>query len=302
MAWDSLLLTSEKYLALFHLIFVIFFLYREAIQSHGFGAGGTRNISGTSYYHVALEKELADLHKKDSALIFSSCYVANDATLSTLGKMIPNLVYFSDAGNHNSMIVGIRHGKTKKEIFRHNDPGHLEELLRKYDPQVPKIVAFESVYSMSGNIAPIEEICDIAHKYNALTFIDEVHAVGLYGDRGAGVGERDGIMDKLDIISGTLGKAFGVAGGYVAGSAKMIDMVRSYADGFIFTTAMPPMQSVAARKSVQILKSEEGQELRARHQWSVRRLRNALVQAGLPVVPSPSHIIPLHVSKKIKIS
>ena len=252
---------------------------------------------------MALEKELADLHGKDSALIFSSCYVANDATLSTLGKMIPNLVYFSDAGNHNSMIVGIRHGKTKKEIFRHNDPEHLEELLKKYDPQVPKIVAFESVYSMSGNIAPIEEICDVAHKYNALTFIDEVHAVGLYGDRGAGIGERDGIMDKLDMISGTLGKAFGVAGGYVAGSAKMIDMVRSYADGFIFTTAMPPMQSVAALKSVQILKSEEGRELRARHQWSVRRLRNALVQAGLPVVPSPSHIIPLHVSQvKIEIN
>ena len=260
------------------------------------GAGGTRNISGNSYYHVALEKELADLHQKDSALIFSSCYVANDATLSTLGKMIPGCVVFSDAGNHNSMIVGIRHGGSKKEIFRHNDPEHLESLLQQYDPSVPKLVAFESVYSMSGSIAPIKEICDVAHKYNALTFIDEVHAVGLYGDRGAGIGERDHIMEDLDIISGTLGKAFGVAGGYVAGSEKMIDMVRSYADGFIFTTAMPPMQAVAALKSVQILKSDEGRSLRAKHQESVQRLRGSLEEAGLPVVPSPSHIIPLHVS------
>ena len=269
---------------------------REALKSHGVGAGGTRNISGNSYYHVALERELADLHRKDSALVFSSCYVANDATLSTLGKMIPGCVVFSDAGNHNSMIVGIRHGGSKKEIFRHNDPGHLEELMSRYDPSTPKIVAFESVYSMSGSIAPIKAICDVAHKYNALTFIDEVHAVGLYGERGAGIGERDDIMEDLDIISGTLGKAFGVAGGYIAGSAKMIDMVRSYADGFIFTTAMPPMQAVAALKSVQILKSEEGRSLRRQHQESVKRLRDSLVEVGLPVVPSPSHIVPLHVS------
>lgn len=266
------------------------------MQKHGVGAGGTRNISGTSYYHVKLERELADLHQTGSALIFSSCYVANDATLTTLGKMIPGCVVFSDAGNHNSMIVGIRHGGSKKEIFRHNDPQHLEEVLSKYDPSVPKIVAFESVYSMSGTIAPIKEICDIAHRHNALTFIDEVHAVGLYGERGAGVGERDDIMEHLDIISGTLGKAFGVAGGYVAGSSKMIDMVRSYADGFIFTTAMPPMQAVAALKSVQILKSDEGQSLRRKHQESVRRVRASLEGAGLPVVPTPSHIIPLHVS------
>ena len=276
--------------------------HREAMKKHGVGAGGTRNISGTSYYHVALEKELADLHKKDAALIFSSCYVANDASLSTLGKMIPGCVVFSDAANHNSMIVGIRHGKTKKEIFHHNDPEHLESLLSQYDQNVPKIVAFESVYSMSGAIAPIKEICDVAHRYNALTFIDEVHAVGLYGDRGAGVGERDNLMDDLDIISGTLGKAFGVAGGYIAGSSQMIDMVRSYADGFIFTTAMPPMQAVAARKSVQILKSEEGRELRRKHQESVKRLRNSLQDAGLPVVYSPSHIIPLHVRIKITLA
>lgn len=245
-----------------------------------------------------MEKELADLHKKDSSLVFSSCYVANDATLSTLGKMIPGCVVFSDAGNHNSMIVGIRNGGSKKEIFRHNDPEHLESLMSKYDPSVPKIVAFESVYSMSGSIAPIKEICDVAHRYNALTFIDEVHAVGLYGERGAGIGERDYIMEHLDIISGTLGKAFGVAGGYIAGSSKLIDMIRSYADGFIFTTAMPPMQAVAALKSVQILKSEEGRSLRSKHQESVRRLRGSLEEAGLPVVPSPSHIIPLHVRGK----
>ena len=260
------------------------------------GAGGTRNISGNSYFHVALERELADLHRKESSLVFSSCYVANDATLSTLGKMIPGCIVFSDAGNHNSMIVGIRHGGSKKEIFRHNDPEHLEQLMSKYDPSVPKIVAFESVYSMSGSIAPIKEICDVAHRHNALTFIDEVHAVGLYGERGAGIGERDDIMEDLDIVSGTLGKAFGVAGGYIAGSAKMIDMIRSYADGFIFTTAMPPMQAVAALKSVQILKSDEGRNLRKKHQESVKRLRESLVEVGLPVVPSPSHIVPLHVS------
>lgn len=193
------------------------------------------------------------------------------------------------------MIVGILHSGAKKEIFRHNDPEHLEELLKKYDPMQPKIVAFESVYSMTGDICPMKEICDVAHKYNALTFIDEVHAVGLYGEHGAGVGERDGLMDKLDIVTGTLGKAFGTCGGYVAGSEKMVDMVRSYAAGFIFTTAMPPMQAVAARQSVQILKSQEGRELRAKHQESVRSLRNLLQEAGLPVVPSPSHIIPLHV-------
>ena len=273
---------------------------RKALKNHGVGAGGTRNISGNSYHHIALEKELASLHRKEAGLVFTSCYVANDATLSTLGKMIPGLVYFSDAGNHNSMIVGIRHSNCKKEIFRHNDPDHLDSLLRKYDPSVPKIVAFESVYSMSGCIAPIKELCDVAHRHNALTFIDEVHAVGLYGEQGAGIGERDGITEDLDIISGTLGKAFGVAGGYIAGSSKLIDMVRSYADGFIFTTAMPPMQAVAAKKSIEILRSEDGRELRRRHQENVKRLKNSLEEAGLPVVPSPSHIIPLHVSGRLK--
>lgn len=260
------------------------------------GAGGTRNISGTSYHHVQLEKEIAKLHQKEAGLIFSSCYVANDATLTTLGKMLPDCVYFSDAGNHNSMVIGIRHSRAKKEIFHHNDPGHLERLLQKYDRNQPKIVAFESVYSMSGNISPIKEICEVAHKYNALTFIDEVHAVGLYGDHGAGVGEREGLMDQLDIVSGTLGKAFGVAGGYIAGSSKLVDMVRSYADGFIFTTAMPPMQAAAACKSIQILASDEGRQLREKHRASVANLRRLLGEAKLPALPSPSHIVPLHVS------
>eukprot|EP00731_Ephydatia_muelleri_P002417 Em0001g2417a len=267
----------------------------EAIKEHGFGAGGTRNISGSSYHHVALERELADLHRKESALIFSSCYVANDTALTTLGKMIPNCVIFSDQGNHNSMVVGMIHSGAKKEVFRHNDPLHLEELLRKYDPAHPKIVAFESVHSMTGAICPLGEMLDVAHRYNALTFVDEVHAVGLYGERGGGVGERDGEMHRMDVISGTLGKAFGTAGGYIAGSAQLVDMVRSYGAGFIFTTAMPPVQAVAARRSVQVLKSEEGRALRERHQGLVRRLKGSLVEAGLPVIPCPSHIIPLHV-------
>ena len=272
-------------------------LFRNVIKENGVGAGGTRNISGTSYHHVQLEKEIAKLHQKEAGLIFSSCYVANDATLTTLGKMLPDCVYFSDAGNHNSMVMGIRHSRAKKEIFHHNDPGHLERLLQKYDLDQPKVVAFESVYSMSGNIAPIKEICDVAHQYNALTFIDEVHAVGLYGDHGAGIGEREGLMNELDIVSGTLGKAFGVAGGYIAGSSKLVDMIRSYADGFIFTTAMPPMQAAAARKSIQILASAEGQQMREKHRASVANLRRLLQEARLPAIPSPSHIVPLHVSR-----
>lgn len=228
-------------------------------------------------------------------MIFSSCYVANDATLSTLCNMLPNCVIFSDAGNHASMIAGIRHSGAKKEIFRHNDVSHLEELLKKYDPLQPKLVAFESVYSMSGDVGPIREICEVSHKYNAITFIDEVHAVGLYGNQGAGVAERDGVMDQCDIITGTLGKAFGVAGGYIAGSSSLVDMIRSYAPGFIFTTSMPPLQAVAALTSIQILRSEEGKALRELHQSSVKGLKSALLAAGLPVISSPSHIIPLHV-------
>ena len=272
--------------------------FRNTITNHGVGAGGTRNISGTSYYHCLLEQELASLHQKEAGLVFSSCYVANDSTLATVGKMLPNCVYFSDSENHASMIQGIIHSRAKKEVFRHNDYVHLEELLSKYDPMRPKIVAFESVYSMSGDIGPIREICEVAHRYNALTFIDEVHAVGLYGEEGAGVAERDGLMDQCDIITGTLGKAFGVAGGYIVGSSKLVDMVRSYASGFIFTTAIPPMQAAAATKSIQILRGPEGKMLRRKHQAVVKQLRAALVAAQLPVIPSPSHIVPVHVSNE----
>jgi 5-aminolevulinate synthase len=210
--------------------------------------------------------------------------------------MLPDCVIFSDAGNHASMIAGIRHSNAKKEIFRHNDVNHLEELLMKYDPFRPKLVAFESVYSMSGDISPIKEICQVSRKYNAITFIDEVHAVGLYGENGAGVAERDGLMDQCDIITGTLGKAFGVGGGYIAGSSALVDMIRSYAPGFIFTTAMPPMQAIAALTSIKILRGDEGRSYRRSHQAAVKQLKAALVAAGLPVVHSPSHIIPLHVS------
>ena len=275
------------------MLFCLF--HSDTIKNHGIGAGGTRNISGTSYYHCALENEVANLHQKEAGLIFSSCYVANDATLSTVCSMLPDCVIFSDEENHASMIIGIRHSKAKKVVFRHNDVGHLEELLQQYDINQPKLVAFESVYSMSGDISPIKEICRISKKYNALTFIDEVHAVGLYGEHGAGVAQRDGVMDQCDIITGTLGKAYGVAGGYIAGSGPLVDMVRSYAPGFIFTTAMPPLQAVAARTSIQVLKGVEGQCLRRKHQATVKQVKAAMTAVGLPVMSSPSHIIPLHV-------
>ncbi|KAM8933966.1 5-aminolevulinate synthase, erythroid-specific, mitochondrial isoform 2-T2 [Pelodytes ibericus] len=267
----------------------------ETLKEHGAGAGGTRNISGTSKYHVDLECELADLHHKDAALLFSSCFVANDSTLFTLARMLPGCEIYSDAGNHASMIQGIRNSGVTKHVFRHNDPAHLEELLRKSDPKRPKIVAFETVHSMDGAICPLEEMCDVAHKYGALTFVDEVHAVGLYGVRGAGVGERDGIMHKMDIISGTLGKAFGCVGGYVASTASLIDTVRSYAAGFIFTTSLPPMVLAGALESVRVLKSEEGQLLRRAHQRNVKHMRQLLMDAGLPVINCPSHIIPIRV-------
>uniref|UniRef100_A0A8C5PMC6 5-aminolevulinate synthase n=1 Tax=Leptobrachium leishanense TaxID=445787 RepID=A0A8C5PMC6_9ANUR len=267
----------------------------ETLKEHGAGAGGTRNISGTSKYHVDLECELADLHNKDAALLFSSCFVANDSTLFTLAKMLPGCEIYSDAGNHASMIQGIRNSGVEKYVFRHNDPAHLEELLQESDPKKPKIVAFETVHSMDGAICPLEEMCDVAHKYGALTFVDEVHAVGLYGQRGAGVGERDGVMHKMDIISGTLGKAFGCVGGYVASAASLIDTVRSYAAGFIFTTSLPPMVLAGALESVRILKSEEGQSLRRAHQRNVKHMRQLLMDSGLPVINCPSHIIPIRV-------
>nr|XP_055040023.1 5-aminolevulinate synthase, nonspecific, mitochondrial [Misgurnus anguillicaudatus]XP_055040024.1 5-aminolevulinate synthase, nonspecific, mitochondrial [Misgurnus anguillicaudatus] len=268
----------------------------DTLQKHGSGAGGTRNISGTSKFHVDLEHELADLHGKDAALLFTSCFVANDSTLFTLAKMLPGCEIYSDAGNHASMIQGIRNSGAKKFIFRHNDANHLRELLVKSDPSTPKIVAFETVHSMDGAVCPLEEMCDVAHEFGAITFVDEVHAVGLYGSRGGGIGDRDGVMHKMDIVSGTLGKAFGCVGGYIASTNALVDTVRSYAAGFIFTTSLPPMLLAGARESIQILKSEEGRALRRKHQRNVKLLRQMLMDTGLPVVHCPSHIIPVRVA------
>ncbi|XP_053156013.1 5-aminolevulinate synthase, non-specific, mitochondrial [Hemicordylus capensis] len=272
----------------------------ETLKQHGAGAGGTRNISGTSKFHVDLEQELADLHGKDAALLFSSCFVANDSTLFTLAKMLPGCEIYSDAGNHASMIQGIRNSRVPKHIFRHNDVGHLQELLRKSNPSTPKIVAFETVHSMDGAVCPLEELCDVAHEHGAITFVDEVHAVGLYGARGGGIGDRDGVMHKMDIISGTLGKAFGCVGGYVASTSSLIDTVRSYAAGFIFTTSLPPMLLAGALESVKTLKSTEGQVLRRQHQRNVKLMRQMLMDAGFPVVHCPSHIIPIRVADAAK--
>ncbi|XP_062616922.1 5-aminolevulinate synthase, erythroid-specific, mitochondrial-like isoform X2 [Saccostrea cucullata] len=269
----------------------------EALKKHGAGAGGTRNISGNSPLHEGLEKELASLHQKEAALVFTSCYVANDTTLYTLGKAIPGVHMFSDAGNHASLIQGIRNSGVPKHIFRHNDPLHLEELLQKVDKSVPKIVVFETVHSMTGDVSPLNELCDVAHKYGAITLVDEVHAVGLYGDHGAGIGERDGCMHKIDIISGTLGKAFGNVGGYIASSARTVDMIRSYGAGFIFTTSLPPTTLAGATASIRVLRSEEGRQLRARQQSNVKYLRSNLMEAGIPALHCPSHIIPIHVGE-----
>uniref|UniRef100_A0AAQ4PJ04 5-aminolevulinate synthase n=1 Tax=Gasterosteus aculeatus aculeatus TaxID=481459 RepID=A0AAQ4PJ04_GASAC len=268
---------------------------RNAVDNHGAGAGGTRNISGTSNFHVTLERELAQLHQKDAALAFSSCFVANDSTLFTLAKMLPGCEIYSDAGNHASMIQGIRNSQAKRFIFRHNDSQHLEELLQRSDPNTPKIVAFETVHSMDGAICPLEELCDVAHRHGALTFVDEVHAVGLYGAHGAGVGERDNVMHKMDIVSGTLGKAFGCFGGYIASSSALVDTVRSFAAGFIFTTALPPMILAGALESIRFLRSRKGQVLRRSHQRNVKHMRQLLMDKGLPVVNCPSHIIPIQV-------
>ncbi|XP_046782444.1 5-aminolevulinate synthase, nonspecific, mitochondrial isoform X1 [Gallus gallus] len=272
----------------------------DTLKQHGAGAGGTRNISGTSKFHVDLEKELADLHGKDAALLFSSCFVANDSTLFTLAKMLPGCEIYSDSGNHASMIQGIRNSRVPKHIFRHNDVNHLRELLKKSDPSTPKIVAFETVHSMDGAVCPLEELCDVAHEHGAITFVDEVHAVGLYGARGGGIGDRDGVMHKMDIISGTLGKAFGCVGGYISSTSALIDTVRSYAAGFIFTTSLPPMLLAGALESVRTLKSAEGQVLRRQHQRNVKLMRQMLMDAGLPVVHCPSHIIPIRVADAAK--
>lgn len=271
---------------------------REALDKFGAGAGGTRNISGNSMGHEALEKRLANLHQKEAGLLFTSCFVANDSTLFTLSKSLPGCHIFSDAGNHASMIQGIRNSQVPKHIFRHNDVKHLEELLTSVDCSIPKIVAFETVHSMNGSICPLEEMCDIAKKYGALTFIDEVHAVGLYGYSGAGIGERDWVLHKMDIISGTLGKAFGNVGGYIVGSSNLIDMIRSYAAGFIFTTSLPPTVLYGALAAVDVLASDEGRALRATHQQNVAYMKSKLTDAGLPLEPSQSHIIPIKVCLK----
>jgi len=269
----------------------------EAIDATGAGSGGTRNISGTTVYHKALEAELADLHGKEAALVFTSAYIANDATLSTLPKLFPGLIIYSDALNHASMIEGVRRNGGAKRVFRHNDVEHLRELLAADDPDAPKLIAFESVYSMDGDFGPIEAICDLADEFGALTYVDEVHAVGMYGPHGAGVAERDRLMHRLDIINGTLAKAYGVMGGYIASSAKMCDAVRSYAPGFIFSTSIAPALAAGATASVRHLKTD--QALRDKHQEQAKILKLRLKALGLPLIDHGSHIIPVIVGDPV---
>jgi 5-aminolevulinate synthase len=270
----------------------------KALHEVGAGSGGTRNISGNTHYHTELEAELASLHGKQAALIFTSGYVSNEAALSTLGKLLPGCIIFSDALNHASMIAGIKNSGCEKRVFRHNDLEHLEELLAAADPETPKLIAFESVYSMDADIAPIAAICDLADNYNALTYLDEVHAVGMYGDHGGGISEREGVADRLTIIEGTLGKAFGVMGGYISADKTIIDCIRSYAPGFIFTTSLSPVLVAGALASVRHLKVS-GEERRAQ-QESAAMLKGKFAAAGLPVMPSETHIVPLLIGCPIK--
>ena len=271
---------------------------QDTAASCGAGAGGTRNISGTMHHHLLLEQELADLHGKESALLFTSGYVSNWASLSTLGARLPNAVILSDSLNHASMIEGIRHSKADKVIWKHNDVEDLDRKLAALPADASPIVAFESVYSMDGDIAPIKEICDVAEKHGAMTYLDEVHAVGMYGPRGGGVAERDGLMDRITLIEGTLGKAFGVVGGYVTGSAALCDFIRSFASGFIFTTALPPAVAAAATVSIKHLKQSEIERAAQRRQ--VAKLRAALDREGIPHIPNPSHIIPVMINDPVK--
>ncbi len=265
----------------------------EALDRSGAGAGGTRNISGNTHYHVVLERELADLHGKEAALVFTSGYVANWATLGTLAAKMPGCVVLSDSGNHASMIEGIRHSRAEKRIFRHNDPEDLARKLADLPLETPKLVAFESVYSMDGDIGPIAELCEVAEEFGAMTYLDEVHAVGLYGPRGGGIAEANGLMDRVDVIEGTLGKAFGVVGGYIAASAALCDFVRSFASGFIFTTALPPTVAAGATASIRHLKASSAE--RAMHQDRVAAVRRRLDAEGIPHLANPSHIVPVMV-------
>lgn len=269
----------------------------QALDEVGAGAGGTRNISGTTHYHTQLEQELADLHGKEAALLFTSGYVSNDATLATLSRLLPNAVLISDQLNHNSMIEGIRHGGAEKKIFRHNDVAHLEEILKSIEPDRPKVIAFEGVYSMDGDFGPTAAICDLAEKYGAFTYIDEVHAVGMYGPRGAGVAARDGTMGRIDIVEGTLAKAYGVMGGYIAAKAEVIDAIRSYAPGFIFSTSLAPVLCAGAIASIRHLK--ESNVEREAQQANAAKLKAMIKSAGLPLIDSPSHIVPVVVGDAV---
>ena len=270
----------------------------KALHEVGAGSGGTRNISGNTHYHTELEAELASLHGKQGALLFTSGYVSNEAALSTLGKLLPGCIIFSDALNHASMIAGIKNSGCEKRVFRHNDLEHLEELLAAADPDTPKLIAFESVYSMDADIAPIAAICDLADKYNALTYLDEVHAVGMYGEQGGGISDRDAVADRLTIIEGTLGKAFGVMGGYIAADKTIVDCIRSYAPGFIFTTSLSPVLVAGALASVRHLKAST--EERRVQQESAAMLKAKFAAAGLPVMPSATHIVPLLIGCPVK--
>jgi 5-aminolevulinate synthase len=270
----------------------------DALHDVGAGSGGTRNIGGNTHFHVELEAELADLHGKDSALIFTSGYISNEATLSTLGRLLPGCVIFSDELNHASMIAGIRNSGCEKRVFPHNDLAHLEALLAAEDPEAPKLIAFESVYSMDGDVAPIAAICDLADKYNALTYLDEVHAVGMYGPRGGGISDRDGLAGRVTVIEGTLGKAFGIMGGYIAAERNIVDVVRSYAPGFIFTTSLSPVLVAGALASVRHLKRSSVE--REAQQASAAALKAMFAEARLPVMPSTTHIVPLMVGCPVR--
>jgi 5-aminolevulinate synthase len=271
---------------------------REAIDLSGAGTGGTRNISGTSHYHVLLEQALADLHGKEAALLFTSGYAANETVLATLGRMLPGCITVSDAQNHASMIAGIRNSRAEKRIFRHDDAEDLDRVLGEFDVDSPRVVAFESLYSMDGDVAHVRELCEVAARHGALTYLDEVHAVGLYGERGAGIAERDGVEERVTIVQGTLAKAFGVFGGYVAGSAQVVDFIRSFAPGFIFTTALPPTVAAGALASLRVLSADPS--IRARLHDRVAALKDALAATDLPVLSTDSHNVPLMVGDPVR--